>query len=137
MKHIITLVLGDWSHDGHNQSETVNIRTNLNKKEMEKAYRAGTEKLGFDFCAEVAEDYEDNSVPSEYWELLKQAGYKNEGLEKEAVKFNDGEISLWTDSFIDIYLFIVKLGNDKFESERLLDKDNPQIKIGGYGLFSS
>lgn len=135
MNNIITLVLGDWSDDGHGKTDTINIKSNLDKKDMEKAYEAGTKKLGFDFCGYVAEDYEDNKLDDEKWNKLKELGYQNEALEDEAEKYNDGEISLWTDSYTDIYLFIVKLGNDKFEFEYLVGEQNPQIRIGGYGLF--
>ena len=39
MKHIISLVVGDWSGDGHDKKETINIRSNLDKKEMENFRR--------------------------------------------------------------------------------------------------
>lgn len=135
MNHIITLVLGDWSHDGHEKTETINIRSNLLKAGIEEAYALGTEKLGFDFCKEIAADYEDNMLDNEKWEALKKLGYQDDDLEEDGIKYNEGDISLWTDSFTDIYLFIVKLGNDEFEFEYLSEVQNPQIKIGGYGLF--
>src|SRR5574338_1441101 len=136
MSHVITLILGDWSGDGHDKRETINIKSNLDKDAIMKAYEAGTQKLGFDFCAEVAEEYEDNKLSEEKWKKLLEMGYQDgSGLEEEAKEYNDGEISLWTDSFADIYLFIVKLGNEEFKFEYLTGAQNPQIKIGGYGLF--
>lgn len=135
MNHIISLVVGDWSGDGHDKKDTINIRSNLDKKAMEKAYKAGTKKVGFDLCADVCSDYEDRNLDSEKWEKLKELGYQDEELEDEADKYNNGDISLWVDSFTDIYLFIVKLGNEKFEFEYLAAKEDPTIKIGGYGLF--
>lgn len=136
MSYIITLVLGDDSGDGHGQTETINIRSSLDQKAIKKAYASGIKKLGFDFCNDVASEYESTELDSDKWEQLKKLGYQDKHqLEKEAKSYNDGNISLWTKSFADIYLFIIKLGNKDFEFEYLSEKDNPQIKIGGYGLF--
>lgn len=132
--------MGDPSGDGHGQTETINIKSSLNKKEIEKAYKAGTKKLGFDFCKDVCAEYEDSELDSEKWETLKKLGYQDQDLENEvneAKKYNNGDIYLWTDSFSNIYLFIVKLGNDNFKFEHLTEKENPTIDIGGYGLLGT
>jgi hypothetical protein len=137
MKNIISLVVGDWSGDGHDKKDIINIESNFDKKAIDLAYKLGTEKLGFDFCNHIAEEYEDNKLPNEEWKKLKEAGYQDDnGLEEDAKKYNDGEISLDISSFADIYLFIVKLGNEKFKFEYLEGNKNPQINIGGYGLFT-
>jgi hypothetical protein len=124
MKHTVELVLGDWSDDGHGKTATFVITSNLDGSGIEKAYQAGTKILGFDFSETVCEDYGDTSLPISVLEKLVEHGFDKSTLECED--------SLWRDSFRDIYLFIVKLGEPNFEfSFILLDS----LKIGGYGLF--
>lgn len=137
MNHIISLVLGDWSGDGHSKTDIVNISSNLSKKEIEKAYSLGTKKIGFDLINDVCADYEDNNLSAEHWEILKKFGYKEDNIPGDPVDEKDDHagILVWSDGFVDLYLFIVKLGNDTFQGKILEEKDNPTIRIGGYGLF--
>lgn len=108
MDNIITLVLGDPSGDGHGQSESINIASNFNANEITNAYKLGTKKLGFDFCNEVCSEYEDNLLNSRRWNKLKKLGYQNKVLEEEiSLPPKKGKVFLWTDSFTDIYLFIL------------------------------
>lgn len=137
---IISLVVGDWSGDGHDKRETVNIKSNLDKKAMEKAYKKGTKKLGFDFCKDVCAEYEDNKLPPEKLDALVKLGLETKGMGLEydlkRIKKDEGvEIGLWHDDFVEIYLFIVKLGDDEFTFEYLNADANPTINIGGYGMF--
>lgn len=137
MKHIITLIIGDHGVDGHGRSDRINIRSNLDKNEMDKAYKAGTKKVGFNLRDDVAHDYEDGQIDNRKWAKLKKLGYDTDNSDAAEDEKLDEEdtISLWPESFADIYLFIVKLGNDKFEYENLDREQNPEIYIGGYGLF--
>lgn len=146
-ENIITLVLGDWSHDGHGLTDRINISSNLTDKEITKAYKAGKKKLSFDFDR-VAEDYEDSRLTKVRWGEFLKLGFSNPEYEKkwsepyqpgDTYDPDDEESDLVLDSegFARLYLFLVKLGNDKFEYEILSDKQNPTIEIGGYGLFSN
>ena len=56
------------------------------KAAINKAYKIGTKKLGFDFCEEVASDYEDSKLDDEKWEKIKQLGYQNEDAEEEDIR---------------------------------------------------
>jgi hypothetical protein len=134
--NIISLVLGDWSHDGHSQSDTVVISSNLDKNEMEKAYKKATKKLGFDFCDTVCADYEDNNLSEENLMILVNHGLKIDDLDLYNYDPKiDGDVHIWHDAFTHIYLFIIKLGNPNFEYKILEDDLNPSIHIGGYGLY--
>jgi hypothetical protein len=143
--HTTSLVMGDWSRDGHCSSETIMISSNLTKNEIEAAYQVGSEKLGFDFMDEVAADYEDNLLEPTKLKKMVENGLAIDRLfkydhEREKVQAAiDGraseEIGLWTESYATIYLFIVKLGNPSFEYEVLPRDVKPEIYIGGYGLF--
>jgi hypothetical protein len=124
---ILELVVGDWSHDGHNQTETYSIECNLGKKALESAYAKGA-KIAFDLKEHCC-DYEDSQLPTELWNKLIALGFDNEpetGLE-EAVYIEP-------DVYLDIYMFIAKLGNPKLDWSMATDS---RICIGGYGLFGN
>lgn len=147
MKHIISLVLGDWSSDGHGKTDTVNIKSNLDKNELFKSYKKGSKKVGFNFIDEVCSDYEDGLLSKNYLNLLVKQGFTVDSLGNdisisnlievtEAFEADSEGLDLDTETYTRIFLFITKLGNEKFQYEILKQKDSPTIEIGGYGLFS-
>lgn len=141
--HKITLVLGDWSNDGHGKTELFTIDSNLNTKEVLRAYKKVSKKLGFNFIEDVCADYQECSIYKEHIKILIQNGLKLETVflddwalkEAREVLESDGDddISLWTEPYIEIFLFIVKLGYPGFEYNHA--KSNQHINIGGYGFF--
>lgn len=140
-EHVTTLVVGDWSGDGHDKKDATVIRANLDSKQIMKAYKKASEKLGFNFIDDVAADYEDRILSRDRLKTLLDNGLDLEVLggdyeikeAKECLEDEDSEgVSLWIDSYRDIFLFIVKLGNDSFEWE---ESHGDSLNIGGYGLF--
>jgi hypothetical protein len=127
----IKLVIGDWSCDGHEKSDDYYIESNLSKKEIEKAYKKGTKLLGFDFSEEIAECYEDSTLPKDKWEKFKELGYTG-GFDSEDQADENG-VNIWLEEFLDLYLFIIQLGNPDFKYELVEEEDT--IHIGGYGLY--
>ena len=140
--YITTLVAGDWSDDGHGKTDMAVIRSNLDSEQIGEAYEAGSKKLGFNFIDEVAADYEDSSIDLEKLKALVDAGmsiketfkyeYDIKEVEKVLADEDPEGYHLWAETYRDIYLFIVKLGNDDFRYE--FSQGNT-INIGGYGLF--
>jgi hypothetical protein len=133
MKHIIILVLGDWSHDGHGKSSIVTIRSNLTKPEIEAAYREGIKKVGISFVEDIGSDYDDYggcTIETEDCEKLEEAGIDTTEVEEDP----NGSYRLYEEGFVKIYLSLVKLGNPKFKWDRVSYDEN-HIRIGGYGLF--
>ena len=140
--HVTSLVVGDWSGDGHDKKEITMIRSNLDSDQIMEAYKKASKKLGFSFIDEVANDYEDRSFEREKLKALSDAGmnldsiFKYEHDVKEALAALSDEdsegISLWSESYRDIYLFIISLGDPSFQFEIA---EGTQLNIGGYGLF--
>ena len=132
--NIITLTMGDWSHDGHNMTTTVTIRSNLDRSSLEAAYEAGVEKTDVDLTEDIARDYEDGRFPDEDVEALMKFGFKpEEFLEKYDEDDDDWTIS--PDGFWLVWLFIAKVGDPSLEFEEAA-RDTSNINIGGYGMFS-
>jgi hypothetical protein len=139
-RHTISLTLGDWSRDGHNQTDQIIIKSNRTTEQIKKAYKKGVKLVGFDFSEEVASEYEDNRIREEELEKLRTAGYTQE-LDDEYTKDELGEFAdlagtaaLSSDTFAEIYLWIAKRGDPSFEYEVAVDH-TCNINIGGYGLF--
>jgi hypothetical protein len=134
LNHVVELVLGDWSGDGHKQSDKISIKSNLTDKEILKAYKAGSKKVGFDLINEVCSEYEDNRVSVEKVKALAEAGITNKMLCVDVNDEDDEDTtwSMWTDSYTELFLLIVKLGNKDFKYEYA---NSPSIDIGGYGLY--
>ena len=124
LKYIVNLIVGDWSLDGHNQTSSVTIESNLSKSEIKEAYKAGTAIVGFDLSSKVCIEYEDYKISEEHLSKLEKCGI--------TVELDDGDLN--AETFALIYLDIAKLGNP--DSEFVIVSSKAAINIGGYGLFS-
>lgn len=137
----IRLIVGDWSGDGHNQTETVVVECNLTRTELFTAHNAGCEKLGIAFD-NVCADYEDNFISKDVWDKLEAAGLTFEDLPDQASdsyyarsKFTStGQFPIWINDYAYIYMFIARQGNPELDYHVITD-DKTTIQIGGYGLF--
>lgn len=138
LKYIVELEMGDWSGDGHSQTQSLHIRTNLTAKQIETAFKKGAKKVGLDIT-KCCKDYEDGNLTKEQLEVLKKAGWDpencwNYNYAKENDQLDDEEsFGISTDEFADIYIFTVQQGNPLFQHEEL---EAERIDIGGYGLFN-
>lgn len=125
--HTIRLIVGDWYGNGHDKTEDVIVKTNLDKNALLAAFKEGSEELGFNFQEKVCADYEDNTIADKYSWILQGHGIE---------VFSDEEFeeanALDTISYVKIWLEIAKLGNEDLEYEIV---NTPSIPIGGYGLF--
>lgn len=144
LNHIVNLIVGDWSADGHGLTEIITIHTNLSKKDIESAFKNGSRKINIDFENNLCSEYGDNTIDKEEWNKFIVAGLKLEnldGLENWAIKGieNDlkmqGKVHVWSELFAHLYLFVVKLGNVDFQY-KFSEHDTSNINIGGYGLFN-
>lgn len=122
LPHQIELVIGDPGGDGHEKTRRYMINSTLDSTALWKAYKAGVKLLGFDFINTVATEYEERDISSDQVAKLIAAGYK---IDPETD-------NVWRDDFVDIFLFIARLGNHEFQSEKAKSES---MDIGGYGLF--
>jgi hypothetical protein len=132
----ITLVMGDWSYDGHGKTETISVLSSKGLSAVIAAYKKGVQAVGLDLTDEVACDYEDSTLSAEHLATLVAAGYQIEGLEEaEGEPVPKDYQYLSTDQFVDMWLFIVRKGDPDLRIE--VGAQDPTINIGGYGLFGS
>lgn len=123
---VVNLIVGDWSDDGHGKTETYAIESNIERNEITHAYnKALKQNPKLNDFEQLCEGYEDSSIPEEFLDELKRLGY-------QAPAWMEKELRISRDEFVDIYLFIVKVGNPAFEYSKVRANE---INIGGYGLF--
>jgi hypothetical protein len=133
LTHVVNLVIGDPSHDGHNQSDTITILSNLPRKAVENAYKNGAKKIGINIVEDLAEGYEEDTISKEQLEKFTSKGFKIELLEGDRQMLeDDGVVSLYAELWADLYLFTAKTGDPEFMYEKT---DDNNIDIGGYGIY--
>lgn len=121
----MALVVGDWSHDGHEQTETFVYAVNLTPLEVEKAYALGTNIVGVDITKEC-EEYEDRAIRAEVSEGLAKAGFQ--------MRDDTDDEGFFPELFAMVWMFIARCGNQSLEYKRV---EGSYHNIGGYGLFWS
>jgi len=81
---IHTIVIGDWSHDGHNQSDMYSFECNAEEADIKKAYLQAVKKSGIALhndhgktkskARSVCCEYEDNNLNEDAVDKLKAIG---------------------------------------------------------------
>lgn len=133
MEHIVQLSVGDWSNDGHSKTQYETIKSNISKNEMDLAYKEGAKITG-DVIDGVCDGYEECNVDASFVEKFQKLGFdfKLEKNEIKELKEND-ELYIDPERWIEIVMFVVKLGNPSFQYEIT---ENNTFHCGGYGLLS-
>ena len=146
-----TVILGDWSDDGHGKTEksqieffTENDSIELTEKLIVDNYRANVEKLGFGL-PELWSNYEESTPSNDKIEKLRDvlgAVYYSESSKED---FEDGVLpfgSFYTASYggktyiesdgdsLDIAMFLVLAGLPDVHWRTLSE---PPVLFGGYG----
>jgi len=129
MNNKIKIVCGDWSNDGHGMTESITIKSNFTKDQLESSYVNGSKILGLDFRKTVGTDFEDNKMSQAQMDLLHK---HNIYVEVDEYYGEDGYYALTSEEYIEIILKICELGNLGFVYEKIETDD---FHIGGYGLF--
>lgn len=151
MKHQITLVVGDWSGDGHGRTQIVGVVANMTRRAVEQAYLDGCAKVGINLSDNVCRGYEDNSIDTIDMNKLISAGvverYERKTDEYTFVEFflsnkqhlmvawEEDEVGVYNtmpEAFATLYMGIAQLGDPNLEWT-IVNPDT--INIGGYGLF--
>lgn len=132
MNHIVQIEIGDSSGDGHDKRELFTFSCTHSAFDVREAFRRGSEIVGFNLT-EYCEAYEDNSVPQEVFEKLKEHGAISSWLANDIEEYNNGEPYLDQETYVKSYMIIAQKGLPEL---RYSMRRSPAIKAGGYGLFS-
>jgi len=126
--NFVTLVMGDWSCDGHCIREERTLC--INNVDFSKAITQGEAKMGWFFTNEIASNYQDRSLTEKQIKALQSHGIKVPDSVIEEMR--EGSYYLDANSYVAIVVQIAKVGNPTLEFSIL---NNESVTIGGYGLF--
>lgn len=127
--HLIKLIVGDWSGDGHRQCDTFVIESEFSPEKINKAYGKATKILGFDLIEEVCAEYEESTLDPEVMAKMRCNGIDPD----DYAETYDNKTVIWESCrYADLYLRIVKLGDPSFEFIKI-QEECWSIHIGGYG----
>jgi len=127
--HKINLSVGADQSTGPGFFSVTTIKCTLSPPEIQKAYQAGTEKLGFDFQKETCTSEVNCSLSASLFQKLVAAGIPVLDDDEET---NDAAFELTLESYREIWLHIARLGNPQLN---WLVADLEAMPIGGHGLF--
>ena len=107
----INIAIGDWSQDGHNQSENFTYEVNKPVGEMQQAYKDSCKKTEIQFNhnekyggkIKVCTEYEENKIPSDAIKILNDAGINMKQYCDKNGYFNNPE------DFAELILEFIKL----------------------------
>lgn len=143
------IVLGDWSDDGHGETQNVCVRCSHTIDELHKSYKASCEKTGIFFADEVASGYNDPTMTSKAVEIFTQFDCPFEELLSDIYGWDESEpltdlsleptqyvrLLMW---FIGLSLYDLKYEERKgFASFHIHEPDHARgnTSFFGYGLF--
>jgi len=139
MSHILSLIIGDESDDGHGKRDTYVIESNLSREEIQAAYTRALSEFDAGCLTTVAEDYEDCSLSATQLFAMRRIGYRVQNMywwQEFKEDWGRGQTPFITaDEFVDLFLTIVRAGDSNFVYKRLSSADT-ELFIGGYGLFA-
>ena len=160
------LVLGDWSGDGHGKSFNILLKSNSSVKEVQEAYKASCCLTGVslhdvngkdeDYTGKnrdyqdankyaVAINYEDNFIPKECATVLTRFGFNPKDFKIDPKSDESGNLKIYEDSFVKLWIWFTKLSNPKLELELVTGEEQIPTINGfwdknlnvqfGYGLY--
>jgi len=135
LNHMIEIEVGDYSKDGHNQSDTMYINSNYSGQEVDAAFDRLRTATGIDF-QHICEEYEDNEVKEEDLEkFVKHGLLTQEEIDKDK---EDGEYHFYDARDLAIFaLDTLHEFEPAFEYEQYIPKtEQCHALMGiGYGCY--
>lgn len=155
MDNTYEIVIGDWSNDGHNQSEEYRFQTNKTASEIRKAYLASCKLTGVSMHRdhkaeyELFTDYEDREINDEAMDILVDHGldapgdgYEGDGGVFESLRDDDGSQWVSPHDMLGFFMWFagLSLPGLEWKSAKGVECINgywdKEVSGIGYGLFS-
>jgi hypothetical protein len=143
------IVIGDWSHDGHNQEEYFTFKCSHDEQEIKKAYKEAVKKCRVALhddhgrgkgITPVCCNYEERTIREPEVERLKELGVN---LDFAKGMDDNGDLSCGPEDIARIFFEMVKTQIEGFTYELIPEKKtingfwSKDFNYGfGYGTFS-
>lgn len=140
MSYQINFEIGDWSHDGHNESATIKVFSNHPVERLREAHFMCPTKLGFDI-GDICGEYEETEIREDIMDTLEDNGFDTSKFSYEYPTSRE-MIQLWADILMHIDPELELYLETPEEREKLptmhfygYDKNKRHLRVPGYGLF--
>ena len=139
-KYIFRFVVGDWSNDGHNQSQDFIVETSHSEEIIHKAYEDAIKACGVDL-EELCSNFEDSIIHSWDVEKLEQFGISFENFDEPN---DDGDYYCSPENFAYLFFELIKLQLGNEFKYKFIKNEIPYLngywhktfnKSFGYGCF--
>jgi hypothetical protein len=141
MSDTLNLVVGDWSRDGHNQTDSILVSTALTAQDVQDAWRTLERdlkaKYNFTLYDNVCSEYEESQLNE-----MQVIAFLNMGIDLDSIAENYSEnpsdppdYHLGSDSYAELVIELLNKTNPALELKSVPHQYNKEINIGGYGLF--
>lgn len=124
----VKLVVGDYSGDGHDKTQSFFYELSSPIDSLEEHYRKAALATGFDIT-QYFKEYEDRRIPVETAQMLVDRFGCSFIFEED-----EDTVVVFPDEYADCYVAIFNSLDPKVKLTPLTIEDI--INIGGYGLFS-
>jgi hypothetical protein len=128
--HIIDFKIGDWSHDGHNMTETLILKSDYDASYINIVIEKANEALGFNI-RNLCSDYKESSISAEIMkQIFEYCG--NYLYNWEIDSESEDDVDLEVESFADMIVAILN-ATDPHLCLSILQTES--LRGFGYGLF--
>lgn len=128
---IYSIILGDWSGDGHRIKDPYYIKTDNSMNELLKAYNNSVNKTGVDFLETVCAEYQDTEVSKD---VITKMGLDVKNYKLDEVE--DDVYEMTSEVYIQMLSDFIHLHNPNISFE-FINHDIPMVFSGGYGLYDN
>jgi hypothetical protein len=143
MKHTYKIIVGDWSRDGHNDSDDYQVNVSHTRQEIHAAYEKAAGKCGIGLHStyethkqkkprQILEEYEDNKITDADMLKLVKLGINTDAFEEYDAE--DGAHYFQSKNVAILYLEMARTQLADFKYQFV---ESPVLTKGiGYGVFS-
>jgi hypothetical protein len=139
----IKIEIGDWSNDGHGQSEIVTLLSNRTIQELEVLYKKSCELTGLQFTTNGDESGRNRDWQEmNKWKVLQDyeqstiTDFQIEEFAKYGIVIEDPEFEGDVERFTELFLQFLKLSDSDFKWEILEGTEEEVLQLYiGYGIF--
>jgi len=142
MSDTFNMTAGDWSNDGHGQTETQLVHTDLTYADVETAFAALNTMLKSKYkftMKDVCCNYEDNKLTDEQRDAFIEMGIDLTQLceiyDEDDENEDDIVYALDSTGFVDLAIALLNFQNPLLNVRQGKASKRKQLNIGGYGLF--
>jgi len=127
--YLVPIVFGDWSNDGHRDTERMYVWSNKGIAAWRRAFAEGCARTGVDLAESIAANYEDRSIAPDDLARLRASGFSYD-LEEE------GEVNI--DEFAEMFFHLVRVGDPEITFTRMeFSTHHMEVHPGGYGILGN